>query len=74
MALGKSGLMLSFAFVGFLLGSVAYLLLDWIIVNGINLVLYIPIPVFAPWFAAGLAGSAISIIMLYAVSKITRDN
>ena len=66
-----SGALISFA--GFLLGSIAYVILDWIIVNGASMVLYIPVVTFAPWFVAGLAGSVISVLMLYLISSIKKE-
>jgi hypothetical protein len=48
MSVGKSTLILSFAFLGFLVGAIIYALFNWILMNGSSVILFIPIPVLAP--------------------------
>ena len=68
MAFGKNKLLLSFALIGFLVGSVAYFVFDWLIINS-NIALQ-PVPILeiisAPWFLSGIAGSFLSVIAVYA--------
>ena len=74
MSFGKNALMASFAFIGFLAGTVLYAVLNWIVINSSAAgVLYIPIPVFAPWFMAGLAGALIAVLFLFVASHFTKN-
>jgi len=75
MTLGRTTLLIGFAFLGFLLGSVAYMAFDWIFVNaaiGIQ-----PVPILtilsAPWFISGIAGSLLSIAILYVSARHLGD-
>ncbi len=65
MSLGKNTLLLSFALMGFLLGTVAYYALNWLIAYGGSWILWIPIPVFGPAFMSGIAGSILSVALVY---------
>jgi len=69
MAFDRTKLLLSFAFIGFLFGSAAYFLFNWIIINmGI---LYIPFPIMAPWFLSGIAGSLLAMITVYVAAHFS---
>ena len=73
MSFGKTALMASFAFLGFLVGSALYLVISWVIINGAAGVLYVPVPIFAPWFMAGLAGSLMSVIFVFVISHFSGE-
>ncbi len=74
MSFGKTKLLFSFAFLGFLVGSAAYYVFDWLIVNS----MLRPIPLLeiltAPWFLSGIAGSFLSIAIVYASTYFANDN
>ncbi len=70
MAFGRTKLLLSFALLGFLVGSATYLVFNWIITNSaIGIVYVYPTPILevisAPWFLSGIAGSLLSVIVIY---------
>ena len=71
MAFGKKKLLLSFALFGFLVGVAAYFVFDWIIINSAFGILYIPVPVFAPWFMSGIAGSVLAVISIYLTAHVS---
>ena len=71
MSFDRSKLLLSFAFIGFLVGTAGYFFFDWIITNSGSAL--IPIPVFAPWFMSGIAGSLLAIVAVYIAAKFTAD-
>jgi hypothetical protein len=65
MSFGKNKLLLSFAFIGFLLGSALYFVFDRLIANT---TMY-PVPILEiilkPWFLSGIAGSFLSVIAVF---------
>ena len=65
MSLSKNTLLLSFALVGFLLGTVAYYAIGWIVTYSGAWILWLPIPVLGPAFMSGIAGSVLSVILVY---------
>jgi len=60
LALSKNKLIFSFAFLGFMIGAVAYFVFDWLTTINIS----ISQVLFAPWFISGLAGSIISLVVI----------
>ena len=60
LAMSKNKLILSFAFLGFMIGATAYFAFDWL--DMINMTL--PQILFAPWFISGIAGSIISLVVI----------
>ena len=73
MSFGRTKLLLFFSFMGFLLGSTGYYIFNWIAVNSKPEILYIPIPVFAPWFLSGIAGSFLSIIAISIAARFSES-
>lgn len=75
MALGLSKLILSIGAFGFILGSAAYLVFNWIITSNMVVVTSVPIAsvLFAPWFISGIAGSILSIVMVYMFARFSSD-
>jgi len=73
MSFGRTKLLLSFAFIGFLVGSAAYLVFDWILMN--TTISAIPILgiVSAPWFLSGIAGSLLSVIAVYVSARFSGE-
>jgi len=69
MSFDRSKMLLAFAFIGFTVGTVTYFFFDWIIKNSAFGVLYLPIPVFAPWFMSGMAGSLLSVAAIYVAAR-----
>jgi len=65
MAFNKSTLLLSFALMGFLVGTIGYYALNWLITYSGVWILYIPLPIFSPAFMSGIAGSLLSIVFVY---------
>jgi len=60
LAMSKNKLILSFAFLGFMIGTTAYFAFDWL--GTINMKL--PQILSAPWFISGIAGSIISLVVI----------
>jgi len=73
MSLGKNTLLLSLALVGFLLGTIAYYAFSWIITYSSSWVLYLPVPVFGPAFMSGIAGSILSVILVYITAHFSAE-
>ena len=73
MSLSKNTLLLSFALVGFLLGTIAYYAFSWIIAYSGAWVLYVPIPVFGPAFMSGIAGSILSVILVHIAAHFSAE-
>ncbi len=74
MSFGRNKLLITFAFLGFLLGSVVYFAFDWIALNySLG-----PFPILAiissPWFLSGIAGSLLSVVVLFVSTQVSRDN
>lgn len=74
MSFDRTKLLLSFAFIGFLVGSAVYVLFDWIIMHSAMGILYLPVPVFAPWFMSGIAGSLLSMMAVYVAVHFSGKN
>ena len=75
MSMGRTKLLLAFALFGFLIGSAAYFLFDWILTNttiGIR-----PVPILAiitaPWFISGIAGSFLSMTAIYVSARYSKE-
>ena len=75
MSFGRTKLLLSFAILGYFIGMAAYFVFDWILTNlsiGIQ-----PVPILAiisaPWFISGIAGSFLSIAVLFAFVKFSNE-
>ena len=78
MAFGRTKLLLSFALLGFLVGSATYLVFNWIITNSAIGIIYIyPTPILevisAPWFMSGIAGSLLSVIIIYVSARFSGE-
>ena len=78
MAFGRTKLLFSFALLGFLVGSVTYLVFNWIITNSAIGIIYIyPTPISeiisAPWFMSGAAGSLLSVIIIYVSARFSGE-
>ena len=78
MAFGRTKLLLSFALLGFLVGSATYLVFNWIITNSAIGIIYIyPTPILevisAPWFMSGIAGSILSVIIIYVSARFSGE-
>lgn len=71
MSFDRTKLLLSFAFIGFLVGSAGYFLFNWILINSAAGILYLPFPVFAPWFMSGIAGSLLTVIAVYVAAHFS---
>ena len=73
MSFSKNTLLLSFAFIGFLVGSVAYFAVEWLIINWGAWILYIPFPSFGPGFMSGIAGSILSVIAVLIAAHFSAE-
>ena len=75
MSFGKTKLFVSFALLGFLIGSAAYYVFDWVLAN-LSIVLW-PIPILeiitAPWFISGIAGSLLLMAVLLVSARFTGE-
>jgi len=73
MSFDKTKLLLSFALLGFLIGSTTYYAFNWLIVS--NTIGILPVPIvdilLAPWFLSGIAGSLLSIIIIYLAARFS---
>ncbi len=73
MSFGKNTLLMSFALIGFLVGTVAYYAIGWLITYSGAWILYIPIPIFGPAFLSGVAGAVMSVIFVYIAAHFMAD-
>jgi hypothetical protein len=72
MAFDRTKLLVSFAFLGFLVGSGSYYFINWFVINsGIHLPPIADI-VFSPWFVSGFTGSLLSILVITIFSHLAR--
>jgi H+/Cl- antiporter ClcA len=73
MAFGRTKIITSFAFFGFILGTVAYFVFKWFVANDL---IHINFPsisslVMSPWFISGTIGALISTLILVIFSRLT---
>ncbi len=74
MAFDRTKFLISFAFLGFLIGSGSYYLINWLVINsGINLPPIADI-VFSPWFVSGFTGALLSILIITVFSHLARKD
>lgn len=72
MAFERTKMLVSFAFLGFLLGSGGYYFINWFILNsGIQLPPLAEI-IFSPLFVSGFTGSLLSILLITVFSHLAR--
>jgi hypothetical protein len=75
MEFGKVKLLASFALFGFIIGVAAFYVFDWFAITGIVQ----PAPLVlaelaaSPWFASGVVGSILSVIIVYAFAHFAAD-
>jgi len=76
MAWGRKKLMSSFALMGFFIGTMAYLLFEWLAANSFFYIFSIPLTqiLFSPWFISGIVGALISIIAIYAFAHFSSED
>ena len=73
MSFDRTKLLLSFALFGFLIGATVYVVFDWLIINsaiGINAVPIVEV-ILTPWFLSGIAGSLLSMIIIYVSAQFS---
>lgn len=74
MAFDKTKLLVSFAFLGFIIGSGSYYFINWFLANsGLHLPPIADI-IFSPGFVSGFTGSLISILIITVFSHLARRN
>lgn len=74
MAYGRTRVITSFAFFGFILGTVAYFVFKWFVANDL---IHINFPslsslVMSPWFISGVIGALISTLIVVIFSRLMR--
>ena len=74
MAYGRTRVITSFAFFGFILGTVAYFVFKWFVANDL---IHINFPslsslVMSPWFISGIIGALISTLIVVIFSRLMR--
>lgn len=75
MEFGRVKLLASFALFGFIIGVAAFYVFDWFAITGIVQ----PAPLVlaelaaSPWFASGVVGSILSVIIVYAFAHFAAD-
>jgi hypothetical protein len=74
LSFGKGKLLLSFALLGFLIGSSGYMGLSWLMANS-----YIQLPPFnelllSNWFISGIIGSMLSILLVVTYAHFARQD
>jgi hypothetical protein len=68
MAFSRTKVLSSFALFGFLIGTAAYLIFDWIVTS--NLIQVAPQAVLAsPWFVSGIAGAILSTLLVVVIAR-----
>jgi len=74
MAWSKTTLISTFAILGFLLGSVSYFAINWMIENNWVWIFSIPLPqlIASPGFISGLAGSLLAVIAIYVYAHFSK--
>ena len=70
MAFERTKLLVSFAFLGFLVGSGSYYFFNWLIVNSGIQVPPLAEILFSPWFVSGLTGSLLSVSVVVVFSHL----
>ena len=75
MSFGRTKLFLSFAIFGFLIGTATYFVFDWIFANAAIGIQPVPIleVISAPWFISGIAGSLLSMAIIYVFAKFSAE-
>jgi hypothetical protein len=73
MSLGRSKIMISFAALGFIIGTAAYILFNWLFNQGFPTINLVPLAdVFlSPWFLSGMAGAGIALIAIVVLAYYT---
>lgn len=71
MSFSRTKILLSFAFIGFLGGVSLYFLLSWLIIGSALQAMSILDVVSAPWFLSGIAGSLLSIVLVYFAARFS---
>ncbi len=74
MAYGRTKIITTFAFFGFILGTVAYFVFKWFVANDL---IHINFPsisslVMTPWFISGIIGAVLATLILIIFSRLTR--
>ena len=74
MSSGRTKILGLLAIIGFLIGAVAYFLLDMFVLNETSTLLPAMIStVMTPWFISGLIGSAIILVAVTVFVQISRN-
>jgi len=74
MAFDRTKLLITFAFLGFLVGSGSYHFINWFVTNSGFTLPPIADIVFSPWFVSGFTGSLLSIVVITVFSHLARRN
>ena len=75
MEFDRMKLLVSFAFFGFIIGVAAFYIFDWFAITGFAQ----PVPLVlaelaaSPWFASGVVGSILSVVIVYAFAHFAAD-
>jgi len=75
MEFGRTKLLLAFALLGFFIGTFAYYIFDWVVLNASLKIQPVPILeiLTAPWFISGIVGSFLAMGALYLTARFTGD-
>ena len=73
MTYGRTKVITTFAFFGFILGTIAYFVFKWFVANDL---IHINFPsisslVMSPWFISGVIGALISTLIVVIFSRLT---
>jgi len=75
MSFGRTKLLVSFAFLGFFIGTAAFYAFDWLLNNTAMGTYQTPIleMVTRPWFLSGIGGSILSVVVLFVSAKFLTE-
>jgi hypothetical protein len=72
MAFERTKLLISFAFLGFLVGAGSYFFFNWFIANSGFQFPPLAEIIFSPWFVSGFTGSLLSTLIVTVYSHLAR--
>ena len=74
MAFDRTKLLISFALLGFIIGSGGYYFVNWFLINSGFSLPPVADVVFSPWFVSGFTGSLMSMLIIIVFSHLARSN
>jgi len=73
MAFERTKLLISFALLGFLVGTASYFFFNWLLVNSAIQLPPLVEVLFSPWFFSGITGSILSVLIVTVFAHLTKE-